>query len=200
MYGKVQIEYRLDKSLLLEIMEEWNRFLRRKVHLIACGGTAMTLLGIKPSTKDVDFMVPKDSEYYNLTKILKALGYKPETQSGWKRPGEKFQFDLFRGNLIHSTELLASPLEEGRHTLLKEYTQLYIGILNEHDLICSKLMRGTKVDYEDCLALAEARGSDLSFDLLTERFYEMIIYDVGEERLRPNITHFIELLREKGIL
>jgi hypothetical protein len=194
------MEYRLDKNLLLEIMEEWNRFLKRKVHLIACGGTAMTLLGVKPSTKDIDFMVPNLNEYDYLTKILKVLGYRPETQSGWKRSGEQFQFDIFRGNRIHTTELLASPLEEGRHTILKEYTRLYIGILNEYDLICSKLMRGTKVDFDDCLALTEARISFISIDLLTERFYEMISYDVGEDRLRPNITLFIELLREKGVL
>jgi hypothetical protein len=200
MYGKVQMEYRIDKNLLLGIMEEWNRFLKRKVHLIACGGTAMTLLGVKPSTKDIDFMVPNLNEYDYLTKTLKVLGYRPETQSGWKRSGEQFQFDIFRGNRIHTTELLASPLEEGRHTILKEYTRLYIGILNEYDLICSKLMRGTKVDFDDCLALTEARISFISIDLLTERFYEMISYDVGEERLRPNITHFIELLREKGVL
>jgi hypothetical protein len=58
-----KIDYRLNKNLLLEIMEEWNRVLRRKVHLIACGGTAMTLLGVKPSTKDVDFMTPDLQEY-----------------------------------------------------------------------------------------------------------------------------------------
>ena len=57
------MEYRLNRNQLLEIMEEWNRFLRRKVHLIACGGTAMTLLGVKSSTKDVDFMAPNISEY-----------------------------------------------------------------------------------------------------------------------------------------
>jgi hypothetical protein len=194
------MEYRLDKNFFFEILEEWNRFLKRKVHLIACGGTAMTLLGVKPSTKDIDFMVPNLNEYDYLTKILKVLGYRPETQSGWKRSGEQFQFDIFRGNRIHTTELLASPLEEGRHTILKEYTRLYIGILNEYDLICSKLMRGTKVDFDDCLALTEARISFISIDLLTERFYEMISYDVGEDRLRPNITLFIELLREKGVL
>jgi hypothetical protein len=38
------MEYRLNKSRLLEILREWNRFLQRKVHLIACGGTAMTLM------------------------------------------------------------------------------------------------------------------------------------------------------------
>jgi hypothetical protein len=50
--------YRLDKIRLLDILGGWNRFLKRKVHLIACGGTAITLIGVKPSTKDVDFMIP----------------------------------------------------------------------------------------------------------------------------------------------
>jgi hypothetical protein len=36
------MEYRLDKNKLLEILEQWHHFLRKKVHLIACGGTAMT--------------------------------------------------------------------------------------------------------------------------------------------------------------
>lgn len=51
------MEYRLNKQKLLDILEQWNRFLKRKVHLIACGGTAMTLLDVKASTKDVDRFV-----------------------------------------------------------------------------------------------------------------------------------------------
>jgi peroxiredoxin family protein len=51
------MEYRLNKQKLLDIMELWNRFLKRRVHLIACGGTAMTLLDVKASTKDVDRQV-----------------------------------------------------------------------------------------------------------------------------------------------
>ena len=89
--------YRLTKDQLFEILEEWNRRLKRKVHLIACGGTAMTLLGIKPSTKDVDFMAPVLAEYDYLTRNLSKMGYERETQSGWKRKGEIFQFDIFRG-------------------------------------------------------------------------------------------------------
>jgi hypothetical protein len=73
----------------------------------------MTLMGVKPSTKDVDFMVPNDREYAYLIKHLQALGYRLATGSGWKRVGEDFQFDLFRGNRIHTTELLKSPLAEG---------------------------------------------------------------------------------------
>jgi hypothetical protein len=135
------LEYRLDKDRLFDILREWNRFLKRKVHLIACGGTAMTLKGAKLSTKDVDFMVPIVREHEYLTKQLKALGYEQVTGSGWERDGEDFRFDIFFGNNIHTTELLDSPLEEGRHSILWEFSHLYIGILNDYDLISSKLMR-----------------------------------------------------------
>lgn len=69
------MEYRLNKKSLLEVLSQWNGFLKRKVHLIACGGTALTLLDIKPSTKDVDMIVPVEVEYRYLIKILKDLGY-----------------------------------------------------------------------------------------------------------------------------
>ncbi len=193
------MEYRLDKNQLFEILGEWNSFLKRKVHLIACGGTAMTLIGVKPSTKDVDFMSPNVREYAYLVKQLKALGYKQVTSSGWKRDGENFRFDIFQGNRIHTTELLNSPLEEGKHSILKEFSHLYIGILNDYDLIASKLMRGTTVDFEDCVALTEARREEIDTEKLIKHFHEMISYDVGEARLKPNINHFLELLREKGL-
>lgn len=193
------MDYRLNKDRLLEILGEWNHFLKRKVHLIACGGTAMTLLGVKPSTKDVDFMTPRDGDYDYLTKQLKALGYKQTTGTGWMRQGEDFRFDIFSGNRIHRTELLVSPLDEGRHVLLKDFSYLYIGILNDYDLIASKLMRGTSVDFEDCLNLVEAHHEALEIEKLIRHFCEMVRYDVAEHRLRPNIDHLLGLLKEKGL-
>lgn len=193
------MEYRLNPNGLLDILGEWNRFLKRKVHLIACGGTAMTLMGVKPSTKDVDFMVPNIREHGYLTKQLKALGYKQVTGSGWARAGEGFQFDIFRGKRIHTTELLNSPLEEGRHFIIKNFSHLYIGILNDYDLISSKLMRGTRVDFEDCLSLTEAHRDQIDIGKLIEHFNEMISYDVAEDRLKPNMGHYLDLLREKGL-
>jgi hypothetical protein len=68
------MEYRLNKKRLLDILAGWNRHLKRRVHLVACGGTAMTLLGVKPSTKDVDFMVPRTQERNYLTKTTLSVG------------------------------------------------------------------------------------------------------------------------------
>jgi hypothetical protein len=160
---------------------------------------AMTLIGVKPSTKNVDFMAPNLKEYDYLIKQLKTIGYKQATGSGWKRKGEGFQFDIFRGNYIHTTELLASLLGKGRHSLFMEFSHLYIGILNDYDLISNKLMRGTRVDFDDCLSLVEARRQEIDIEKLIRRFSEMISYDVAEKRLKPNIDHFLRLLKEKGI-
>ena len=69
------MKYRLNKQTLTVLLGQWNALLRRKVHLVACGGTALTLMDIKLSTKDVDFMVPVEPEYRYLIKTLKDLGY-----------------------------------------------------------------------------------------------------------------------------
>lgn len=193
------MEYRLNKQKLLDVLALWNRFLKRKVHLIACGGTAMTLLDVKPSTKDVDFLVPNMAEYNYLIKVLKSLDYEPVTAYGWLRKGDIFRFDLFPGKRIHTTELLTSPLEPGNHRLLMEYSRLYIGILNEYDLIASKLMRGTSVDFDDCLMLMKARRGNIDIERLVSHYRELVSYDIAEARIGVHIDHFIEILREEKL-
>jgi len=64
---------RLVRDDLLNSISLWNGFIKGKVHLVACGGTALTLLGVKESTKDVDLMVPIITEYNNLVNMLKIL-------------------------------------------------------------------------------------------------------------------------------
>lgn len=192
------MEYRLDTNLLLGYLTRWDTFLKRKVHCIACGGTAMTLLGIKASTKDVDFMVPEKKEYDYLIRTIRRLGYKNVRGWGWARLGEPFIFDLFPGNRIHTTELLNSPLEEGRHTLVKELAHVYLGVLNDYDLIVSKLFRGETVDFEDTLQLMTAHKDSVDFGILKNHFFETLKYHpVGEERIKGNWDTF-ETRLQKG--
>ena len=193
------MEYRINKQTLLDELGQWNGFIKRKVHLIACGGTALTLLDIKPSTKDVDFMVPVESEYKYLINILKDLGYEQKTGSGWQKKGGIFIFDIFQGKRIHTTELLESPLEEGNHVLLKEFSHLYIGILNEYDLIASKLFRGAEVDFEDCLMLVKARKDNVDINRIKEHVKELASYDTSEERITQNLDHFLNLLQKEKL-
>jgi len=193
------MDYRINKQTLLDVLGQWNGFLRRKIHLIACGGTALTLSDIKPSTKDVDFLVPDEAEYRYLIKVLKDLDYQQTTGSGWQKKEEKFIFDLFPGKRIHTTELLSSPLEEGNHILLKEFSRLYIGILNHYDLIASKLFRGASVDFEDCLMLVRARKDEFDIKRFIQHFKELASYDISEDRISVHLDHFLDLLRKEKL-
>ena len=61
---------RVDKTTLLNILARWDRFIKRKVRIIACGGTALTLLNVKESTKDIDLLIPNPNEYKYLLATL----------------------------------------------------------------------------------------------------------------------------------
>ena len=188
------MKYRLNKDDLLGELAGWNRFLKKRVRLIACGGTAMTLIGVKASTKDIDFMVPHIPEYDYLIRTLKELGYEQVTGAGWSR-GDRFIFDLFKGNYIHTTELLESPLEEENHSTFRELEHIYVGILNYYDLLISKIFRGTTVDTEDCLALIKAKKKEIDIEVLKKRFLETASYDTSEEKVKTNLKHFLRKLR-----
>ncbi|MDP1853791.1 MAG: hypothetical protein Q8L26_06290 [Candidatus Omnitrophota bacterium] len=192
------MEHRINKNSLLDTLSAWNSYLKREVHLIACGGTAMTLLGIKESTKDIDLLVPNETEYDYLLRILQDLGYKHASGSGWTKDGG-FIFDLFRGKRIHTTELLESPLKEGNHTLIKEFKSVYLGVLNHYDLIISKLFRASSVDIDDCLLLVKAKKHEIDLKILLKRFNETASYDVSEEKINKNLSYFVKILHKEGL-
>jgi hypothetical protein len=193
------MRYRVDKESLFNVISAWDTFLKKRIHLISCGGTALTLLGIKASTKDVDLMVPNVGEYDYLIKILKQLGYKPASGWGWRRE-DGFVFDLFRGKCIHTTELLESPLNKGNHILIKEFSHIYLGALNYYDIIISKLFRATQVDIDDCLSLLKAKRKEIDLKFLEERFRETAYFDVSEDKINKNFEHFLKILRKEGLV
>lgn len=190
--------YRIDKQSFLDRISNWNDFLKRKVHLIACGGTAMTLLGLKESTKDIDLIVPNVNEHTYLVKTLQQLGYKYASGWGWSR-GDGFIFDLFRGKTIHTTELIESPLVDENHTLIKEFSHIYLGVLNYYDIIISKLFRGTEIDNEDCLVLVKNKSQEIDIKYLEERLRKTASYDISEDKVIRNWEYFVKLLLKEGL-
>jgi len=193
------MEYRIDKQGLLDRISAWDGFLRRKVHLIACGGTALALLGIESSTKDIDLIVPNLNEHGYLISILKQLGYKSASGWGWER-GDGFIFDLFRGKSVHTTELLESPLNKENHALIKEFNHIYLGVLNFYDIIISKLFRATQIDIDDCLALIRNKRKEIDLKRLESRFKETASFDVSEDKVNKNFEHFLKILKKEGLV
>jgi len=190
-------QYRLDKQGLWTILEGWDAYLPRRVHVVACGGTALTIQDLKESTKDVDFLVPEDEAYIALIQTIKRLGYRQATGSGWARD-DGYIFDLFAGKTIFVTELLESPLEEGNHIPIKAFEKLSVSALNDYDLIISKMFRGSAVDMEDCLTLIRARGKAFNLKRLEERYRETSEYNIAPERMIGNLDAMLDRLGRRG--
>lgn len=192
------MEYHIDRQGLLDRLSIWDSFLKRKVRLIATSGTALTLLGVKASTKDIDLIVPDAGEYEYLINILKQLGYKSATGWGFSR-GDGFIFDLFKGKSVHTTELLESPLNKDNHILVKEFSNIYLGVLNYYDLIISKLFRATEVDIDDCVALLKSKRKEIALKRLEYRFRKTASFDVSEDKVNKNLDHFLRILKKEGL-
>ena len=159
----------------------------------------MTLLGIKNSTKDIDFIIPQDQEYRYLIAMLQSIGYKRETEYGW-RGKEDFIFDLYAGNKVYKNDLLESPLGIGNNTLFKEYEHIYIGVLNNYDIIITKLFRASSVDIEDCAGLVKATGKMLYWQKLESRFRETASYSPFEGKVLSNFSAFKDEMKRRKLL
>lgn len=186
------MDKRISANELLTTLAAWDELIsgRGKIHLIACGGTALTLLGYKPSTRDVDFIVPEQKEYKRLVEFLSSAGYEQARGSGWQRPGEPIIFDLFSGSKVYMTGLLNSPLEEGKNKKYKEWKKIYLGTLNAPDLIISKMFRGEEVDIQDSLTLMQNENIDL--EALKKRYKETADYDNNPERVLGHLDTLIK--------
>lgn len=185
------MEYRITADQLKSTLASWDVLLpgRGRIHLVACGGTALSLLGYKESTKDVDFLVPHEKEYERLVKFLTRAGYVRVTGEGWKRPDEAIQYDLYLGKRVFQTELLDSPLEGKGHQRMWEGNKIHLSVLNAADLIITKLFRGTEQDVEDCLTLLTHEAVNLR--ALEARYRETARYEISEERVIKNLEHFL---------
>ena len=127
--------------------------------------------------------------------LKKSVGYREITGYGWAKD-RGFIFDLYPGKRIFTTELLESPLKRGNHFPIKEFSSIYLGILNNYDLIISKLFRYSSVDVKDCLDLLRARKKDIDMEFLIARFYETSSYDVSDEKNRRNFKAFLKEIGE----
>jgi hypothetical protein len=190
--------YRISGVDLLDTLENWDSLMNFRVRLIACGGTALTLLNIKESTKDIDLIVPETSEYDKLMKFLKALNYRYKGNGLAHEDDPNFIYQFWCGNKVFTTDLLESPMKENKHILINRWTHIYLGALNLTDLIITKMFRGTPADREDCLA-AFATGQ-VDAEKLLESYSEAARYDLNPEKVMQNFGYLAEGLLEDQLI
>jgi hypothetical protein len=191
-------KYSITGKELIETLDNWDQLINFKVNLISCGGTALTLLEIKESTKDVDFIVPIAKEYERLMSFLRSIGYE-EKGGGLRHPNDpNFLYQFWVGNKVFTTDLLDPPLDPGRNIFIKKWRHIYLGALNLQDLIITKMFRGTQVDVDDCVAVFDA--SEMDPGELLQRYAEAAKYDLNPEKMIENFTLLADALLEKGLV
>jgi hypothetical protein len=192
------IKYRIIVNDLLDTLDNWNSLMNFRARLIACGGTALTLLKIKESTRDIDFTVPMHKEYDRLMKFLGDLGYEEKGGGLAHDDDPNFIYQFWCGNKVFTTDLLDSPLDPGKHILIKRWSHIYLAALNLTDLIITKMFRGTSVDRDDCI-VAFATGK-VKAEKLLERYSETARYDLNPKKMMRNFVYLAEGLREQELI
>lgn len=148
----------IEKNELLEWLSIVDKKLNKKITLIAVGGTAMTLLGLKPSTRDVDFcLASKDKKHFE-----SALD-------------KKFVVDIFTDGYIFSEQLPSDYAEKSREiTVLSNIT---LKALSPVDIIITKAARFNARDEEDIETLSKYANKEE----LIKRFEKVVKTFSGRE-------------------
>lgn len=152
----------LNNEDLLNWLREVDKRLKRSIVLIALGGTALTLLGFKEFTRDVDFCIDsKDYSYFN--DIIK--------DSKWK-------IDLFQDGYIFS-EQLPSDYVDRAITINTNFNKIDIRALSFVDIIITKVARFLERDEEDISSIF--RRVEIDKKELESRFEQIVGTFAGRE-------------------
>lgn len=162
----------LSARAVFDFLSEVERSLEGPVKLVGAGGTALTLLGVKPSTIDIDFTGPKDS----IAAFRAALEKTPHG----------FKVDLWADGQVFSQFLPADYLKRSR--AIRRIGRISLRALDPVDIVVTKAGRlddRDERDIRDCArhfkltkAKVLARAAEVEYAGREERYRERIEYVV----------------------
>ncbi len=126
---------KVSKERLLSVLDPFDKQLHSRILLIAVGGTAMTLLGIKASTKDIDFNIPGKTDFDEFNKLYRKIA-----------PG--VTIDYYGSNMVFS-EALPKDYIAKASDYKSNFKNIALKVLDPIDIVCSKISRGSDADIED---------------------------------------------------
>ncbi|MBM5805645.1 MAG: hypothetical protein FJZ49_06270 [Candidatus Verstraetearchaeota archaeon] len=132
----------LDREGLLAFLQAVDRELKREIVLVAVGGTAMTLLDVKPSTIDIDFTVPGE-DYEEFQRALKAVPH-------------GFKIDCWKDGKVFSQLLPEDYLEKSVGVAKMKSVELRA--LQPVDIVVTKIGRLDEKDEQDIEACIRKFG------------------------------------------
>jgi Nucleotidyltransferase of unknown function (DUF6036) len=134
---------------LLRFLGEVQKVLERRIVLVAAGGTAMTLYGLKPSTIDVDFTGSAE-DVGSFGRAVKMV-----------QPG--FRVDLWPNGQIFSQFLPSDYLSKSRR--IKVLRKIELRALAPLDIVVTKIGKLDQRDLDDievCIKKFRLRRDDVA--------------------------------------
>mgnify|MGYP001618006731 FL=1 len=148
----------IDRNELIKWLKSIDKKLHRKITLVAVGGTAMTLLGLKSSTMDMDFCISSD-----------------EKKDFERHLDKSFKVDVFTDGYIFSEQLPADYAEKSKEIISMK--NIVLKALNPVDIVITKAARFNARDEEDI----EALSKHVDKDELIKRFNDVVKSYSGKE-------------------
>lgn len=136
----------INAERLFELLESISKFIEKKINMYALGGTALTILGIKNSTLDIDINIDSEKEYKYICNIFEKIGFEKKGEIRWFTQ-EGLAFDLFHSSYIIGTDLLPDCLKNSKY--IRSFGNIKLYTLSLEDIIISKLARGDPRDFDD---------------------------------------------------
>src|SRR4030042_1389814 len=161
----------LDKSVLLDFLTVLDDEIGRRITLVAVGGTAMTLLDLKPSTIDVDFTIPsKDRLVFD-----ESLSKVPHG----------FKIHSWPDGAVFSQILPNDYLEKS--IAVAEFQHIFLRALHPIDIVVTKIGRLDDRDVQDIEACI--KRFNISKNQIEER--AATVNYVGNEEIYQNNLHYV---------
>jgi hypothetical protein len=158
----------LDKSKVFNLLKRFDEEATRKIVLVAVGGTAMTLLDLKPSTMGIDFTGPrKDLDEFDRIRNSVPHGFK---------------IDAWPDGTVFCTTLPDDYLD--RSISIVGFEKILLRALHPLDIVVTKIGRLDRRDVQDigeCIRKYGISREDL------ERRAASVIYVSREEDYRYNL-------------
>ncbi|MFH1294684.1 MAG: DUF6036 family nucleotidyltransferase [Candidatus Aenigmatarchaeota archaeon] len=164
----------IDRTGLLGFLEAVDKELKRPITIVAVGGTAMTLLGLKTSTIDIDFDLP--TEYFS--EFKKTASSIPHG----------YRLDLYRGGMIFSQQLPSDYIEKSI-AIKTKLKNISLRALHPVDIVVTKAGRLDSRDTQDIEACI--REYKLTADQIRKRS-EAVQYAGREESYADNMRHVLK--------
>ncbi len=178
----------ISRQQLMDLLEKINEFLDMRIDVFAVGGTALTLLGLKDSTRDIDLNIDSNDGRKKIEELFNAMNFKKTSGIGWETD-VGFRIDLFSNGYIFCTQLPGDYAKLSKE--IRNLGRLRLFAISPCDIIITKLGRGDGRDFDDIETIFRKEKIDVK--KLADRF----IKTMGNS-MAPNAKgNMLILLKEK---